>query len=233
MKNRDKVRNARQVNQAIQANSQTNKLYIAYGSNLNLGQMERRCPYAIPIGTAELTGYRLMFRGHLGNAVATVEPVRDSVSGSVPVLLWEITPRCEEALDRYEGWPHLYRKEVVAVDFGGKSVEAMVYIMNEVYPYGLPGDYYLGSITEGYTTAGFDTTVLDKAVAASTEARSDAAQCRACGCDVVWNSPRPDWPFCKDCMIDHCIHANCLACNYGEYPGCEFIEMKVRYRDEI
>ena len=101
-----------------------NKLYAAYGSNLNLEQMEYRCPYAVPLGTAELAGYRLLFRGGRdGSAVATVEPMG---GGSVPVLLWEITPRDEEALDRYEGWPRLYCKETVTVEFGGKPAEAMI-----------------------------------------------------------------------------------------------------------
>jgi len=141
----------------------TNKLYIAYGSNLNIEQMKHRCPYAVPLGTAELTGYRLMFRGG-SSSVATVEPMPEE---SVPVLIWEITPRCEEALDRYEGWPRLYRKETVPVDFNGKPTEAMVYIMNEVYPYGLPGDQYLNVIKVGYASAGFDTAVLDVAMLAS------------------------------------------------------------------
>ena len=87
-----------------------NRLYIAYGSNLNIEQMGFRCPYAVPIGTTVLTDYRLMFRGGMdGNAVATIEPAKGE---SVPVLLWEITPRDEEALDRYEGWPRLYRKSL-------------------------------------------------------------------------------------------------------------------------
>ena len=141
----------------------TNKLYIAYGSNLNIVQMRHRCPYAVPLGTTELTGYRLMFRGR-GNSVATVEPMAEA---TVPVLLWEITPRCEQALDRYEGWPYLYRKETVTVDFDGKTAGAMVYIMNEVYPYGLPGEHYLNVIKVGYALAGFDTTVLDEAMSAS------------------------------------------------------------------
>jgi len=141
----------------------TNKLYVAYGSNLNIEQMGNRCPYAVPLGTATLAGYRLMFRGG-NNSVATVEPLEEA---SVPVLLWEITPRCEEALDRYEGWPRLYRKETITVDFGGKQTEAMVYIMNEDYPYGSPGERYLNVIKEGYASAGFDTIVLDVAVEAS------------------------------------------------------------------
>jgi len=141
----------------------TNKLYIAYGSNLNIEQMKFRCPYAVPLGTTVIDGYRLMFRGG-SNAVATVEPMENRL---VPVLIWEITPRDEEALDRYEGWPKLYRKETLSITWGGKPAEAMIYIMNEVYPYGLPGEYYLDIIKEGYASAGFDTIVLDRAVAAS------------------------------------------------------------------
>ena len=37
------------------------RLYIAYGSNLNLDQMKRRCPTAEVIGTAELKNWRLWF----------------------------------------------------------------------------------------------------------------------------------------------------------------------------
>lgn len=145
-----------------------NKLYIAYGSNLNLGQMKIRCPYATVIGNGVLPDYRLLFRGGGGGSVATVEP---KAGGAVPVLLWEITPRCEEALDRYEGWPRLYRKETVGVLFDGKIVEAMVYIMNDGYPLGPPSRGYLNTILEGYATAGFDERVLAEAVAASDHPR--------------------------------------------------------------
>ena len=138
-----------------------NTLYIAYGSNLNLEQMARRCPYAVPIGPAELPGYKLLFRGGKESSVATMEPQEGS---AVPVLVWEITPRCEQELDYYEGWPRLYRKETVSVRLDGKPVEAMVYIMNNGWPVGTPGGGYYNAIAEGYATAGFDLAVLDDAV---------------------------------------------------------------------
>lgn len=138
-----------------------NRIYAAYGSNLNLEQMEFRCPYATVIGGGTLPDYQLLFRGGEGVAVATIEPKK---GGSVPVLLWEITPRDEEALDRYEGWPHLYRKETVAVGYGEKLVEAMVYIMNGGRPLGLPGDYYLNTILAGYDSSGFDRRTLEQAL---------------------------------------------------------------------
>jgi gamma-glutamylcyclotransferase (GGCT)/AIG2-like uncharacterized protein YtfP len=112
-----------------------NKIYLAYGSNLNMEQMANRCPTAQVVGTSNLNGYKLLFRGGHDRAVATIEPKEDC---SVPVLLWEITPRDEAALDRYEGWPFLYRKAYVDVQLNGKTVTAMLYIMIEGDPLGMP-----------------------------------------------------------------------------------------------
>ena len=144
-----------------------NKLYAAYGSNLNLKQMANRCPTARVLGGSALTGWRLLFRGEHANAVATVEPCAGS---RVPVLVWEITPADEAALDRYEGYPFLYRKERVKVKLDGKTVTAMVYLMNDGRPLAQPSCYYYTSILEGYKSAGFDTDILKKATIDSVEA---------------------------------------------------------------
>lgn len=141
--------------------SKKDRLYIAYGSNLNLMQMERRCPTAEVIGKTELKDWRLRFRGGRLSAVATVEKAKGY---RVPVLVWKLQPEDEHALDRYEGWPHLYRKETLRVAVNGKRVYAMIYIMNESgSPYGIPSKHYLNTILEGYKTAGFDTAPLTEA----------------------------------------------------------------------
>ncbi|MEG0689074.1 MAG: gamma-glutamylcyclotransferase family protein, partial [Hungatella sp.] len=79
-----------------------NRLYIAYGSNLNLPQMGMRCPTAEVVGTSEIKNCELLFRGGRRGAVATIEPLEGS---SVTVLLWKIKQQDELALDRYEGFP--------------------------------------------------------------------------------------------------------------------------------
>ncbi len=131
------------------------KLYMAYGSNLNLGQMARRCPTARVVGTAMLEGYQLLFNG-----VATIVPREGAV---VPVGIWEIDKRCEEALDRYEGYPSLYRKETLTVELKGEQVDAMVYIMNRDRP-ALPAYSYYETIEDGYNDVGLDTAHLRKAI---------------------------------------------------------------------
>ena len=138
--------------------SSKERLYIAYGSNLNLDQMKHRCPTAEVVGAAKLKNWRLRFRGGAHSAVATIERGKDF---SVPVLVWQIQPRDELALDRYEGFPFLYRKEMLRLIVEGKKVSAMVYIMNKVgRPYGIPSVGYYDTIFQGYQSAGFDTGIL-------------------------------------------------------------------------
>jgi len=144
------------------------RLYIAYGSNLNLEQMAHRCPTAEVVGTAVLRNWRLRFRGRNGGAVATVERERGR---EVPVLVWRLQPQDEQKLDHYEGRPYLYRKKTLRLTVNDKRVYAMIYIMNEKdHPYGIPSVRYLNTIREGYESAGFDSKILAEAVISSKEA---------------------------------------------------------------
>ena len=140
------------------------KYYIAYGSNINIAQMSHRCPDAVVIGQTEIKDYMLTFRGRANSAVATIEPCAGE---SVPVLVWAISPNDELALDVYEGFPHLYKKQIFDVELKGKSVSAMAYVMTPGRPYGKPSDYYLGIIEDGYVTFNFDTADLLEAVISS------------------------------------------------------------------
>lgn len=150
------------------------RLYIAYGSNLNLEQMKRRCPTAEVVGAAELRNWRLWFRGGNHSAVATIERERGF---SVPVLVWRIQPEDELALDRYEGFPFLYRKETLRITLDGRQVHAMAYIMNEAgHPCNQPSAYYFQTILEGYRSAGFDEQTAWDAVKKSMEAGLCARQ---------------------------------------------------------
>ena len=140
---------------------QKKKLYIAYGSNLNLPQMKHRCLTAEPMGTAEIKNYELLFRGSKTGAFATIEPCEGS---SVPVLIWKVKEKDEAALDRYEGYPRFYEKETMEVECNKKMVSAFVYVMTEGHCLGMPSDSYLKVIEEGYKTAGFNAETLEEAV---------------------------------------------------------------------
>ena len=127
-------------------------LYGAYGSNLNKAQMRYRCPEALPCETLVLNDHARVFRG-----VADIEEVRGQ---SVTLGLWMITEQCERALDRYEGFPHLYTKQFIDADAG----QVMVYTMcdqTDVHP---PTYNYLASICKGYDDFAIDRALIKTAL---------------------------------------------------------------------
>lgn len=131
------------------------KLYLAYGSNINLEQMAYRCPDSKVISKGMISDYELQFK-----RVATIEPKEGS---EVPVLIWELGEQDELSLDKYEGFPHLYRKEDVEVEINGETQKCMAYVMNrgEILP---PSKQYFECILQGYMENGLDTNYLIKAL---------------------------------------------------------------------
>jgi cation transport regulator ChaC len=112
------------------------------------------------VGPVTLDNYELLFRR---NGFATVQPCEgETVTG----LLWNITPGCEQSLDRYEGYPRFYDKRTVTVRDGqGRELSAMVYIMDERFrePM-LPSDVYYKGIWEGYRQNGMPVSALERAL---------------------------------------------------------------------
>lgn len=142
------------------------RLNIAYGSNLNMEQMSYRCLTAKVYGKGMLKDYRLLFKGSTENAYLTIEAYK---GGKVPVVIWELQPEDEKALDFYEGYPSFYYKEDLEVELeSGEKVTAMIYIMtdkiNDRIHINLPSRRYLNVVKEGYKAAGFDTKFLDAAL---------------------------------------------------------------------
>lgn len=131
------------------------KLYLSYGSNINLEQMAFRCPDSKVITKGMISDYELQFK-----RVATIVPKEGS---EVPVLIWELGEQDELSLDKYEGFPHLYRKEDVEVEINGETQKCMAYVMNrgEISP---PSKQYFECILQGYMENGLDTNYLIKAL---------------------------------------------------------------------
>ena len=139
------------------------RYYIAYGSNLNVRQMMMRCPTARLIGTSVIKDYRLMFKGSQTGSYLTIE---ERNGGSVPVVIWEVTESDVAALDRYEGFPSLYYKKELRLQYkdirtgGRRTVNAFAYIMYENRPIGIPSNFYMRTCLEGYDAFFFDRKVL-------------------------------------------------------------------------
>ena len=137
------------------------KFYIAYGSNLHQEQMRYRCPDATIYGTGVVKNYSLTFWGNArGCGVATILP---DAQTDVPVAVWKISASDERNLDRYEGYPHLYRKENIEVAMDdGTTLTGIVYLMNQGVATE-PSSYYYSTIVHGYQNFGFDLAFLEDA----------------------------------------------------------------------
>ena len=116
-------------------------LYFAYGSNLNLFQMKRRCKDSVFLKKYELKGYRLNFRSKY--RAADIEPKKNSL---VPGGLFEISKSDEKKLDVYEDYPVLYKKHY----FYHYGKKIMTYTMVKKTKFRYPTEKYLNVVKQGY-----------------------------------------------------------------------------------
>ena len=130
-------------------------LYFAYGSNLNLFQMKRRCKDSVFIKKYELRGYRLNFRSKY--RAADIEKSKNSL---VPGASFEISKSDEKKLDVYEDYPILYKK--LYFTYYNKTV--MTYIMVNKTEFRYPTERYLNVVKRGYKDCKLDTKYLKVAL---------------------------------------------------------------------
>lgn len=131
-------------------------LYFAYGSNLNKDAMSRRCPDAEALGELFLSDARLIFRG--------VADCIEEPGATCPGGVWQITPACERALDRYEGVASGFYSKVYVPIIGVPGEDSlMYYVMNStgIMP---PTRGYLSTIEQGYRDFGLPLADLKAAV---------------------------------------------------------------------
>ena len=152
------------------------KYYIAYGSNLNVNQMKRRCPTARVVGTGFIKDYELLFKGSKTGGYLTIEKAEGK---SLPVAIWKVTETDEQALDRYEGYPTFYYKADMEINIKGIKTgknyqkQAFVYIMHEDREIGMPSKFYVMTCLEGYKTFGFSPKYLEEALIKSMEVSNE------------------------------------------------------------
>ena len=116
-------------------------LYFAYGSNLNLFQMKRRCKDSVFLKKYELKGYKLNFRSKYRAA-----DIDKSKNSFVPGALFEISKSDEKKLDVYEDYPILYKK----LYFSYYNKRVMTYIMVNKTEFRYPTERYLNVVKQGY-----------------------------------------------------------------------------------
>ncbi|MGB8502843.1 poly-gamma-glutamate hydrolase family protein [Mycobacterium sp.] len=116
--------------------------YFAYGSNLCVAQMARRCPDATNPRPATLADHDWLINQR---GVATVEPLDGT---HVHGVVWELSDRDLATLDSAEGAPVRYHRDRLTVHTGDGPADAWVYVDHRVET-GAPRPGYLERIIDG------------------------------------------------------------------------------------
>jgi len=127
--------------------------YFAYGSNLDLPQMKRRCPSSKLISKGSLSGYRLTFNRFSSGWGGGVADVIQEQGSEVWGLVFEISDSDLERLDRYEGCykeqTSLYERwKAVIGTPDGQVCDVWVYTVVEKQKFVPPTSEYLQIIKD-------------------------------------------------------------------------------------
>jgi hypothetical protein len=114
-------------------------LYFAYGANMDVEAMARRCPRSKPLNLARLMRHRLAVMRE-GWLTAT----RDA-NADVHGVLWDVALADMRALDRYEGLGEgLYVKAAQPVVVAAGAKRALIYFGTNCGPGVAQADYIAG-----------------------------------------------------------------------------------------
>lgn len=129
------------------------KYYLAYGSNLNLKAMAKRCPSAIRVGSFRLDGYELVCWHYLN--------LIPNSNSSVEIGVFRYDEKEECLLDEYEDYPNLYYKKMIPFMLNGKKEIGLIYLMKEK-TLKKPTNEYILECREGYKDFDFDLNYLER-----------------------------------------------------------------------
>jgi hypothetical protein len=123
--------------------------YFAYGSNLNWGQMQRRCPSARFVCIARLPGYRLAIARHsrlrdCGTANIFPEP-----ESTVWGVVYEVSQSDMLIMDTFEDGYRRYQRFVFSPEPNRPALEVIVYIAPREIAVPLPSPEYKRLMLEG------------------------------------------------------------------------------------
>ncbi len=117
------------------------RLYFAYGGNIDLDCMKKRCPNAQEVGIYELKDWQFFIMEY------HYASVRKKGHTSVFGVIWNITLSDEVELDRYEGFPHYYIKESFVLSSGEECFMYVATAINEGIP---DAEYFKRIITSAH-----------------------------------------------------------------------------------
>lgn len=136
------------------------ELYFAYGSNLDIEQVKRRCGNSgnvRKVSIGYLPDHKLAFTQYYQEWGGGVADVIESPNDCVWGIVYEITREGLELLDKYEGYPNDYtrvKRTIITLD--GHTLLAWVYsVLRKDGDFIAPSQRYINIIRRTAKESGF------------------------------------------------------------------------------
>jgi gamma-glutamylcyclotransferase len=130
--------------------------YFAYGSNMSFLRLKQRIPSAEFSGCYALHQHDLRFHKVSKDGSGKCDAFYTADHADIVYgALFQISPKCKIALDKFEGAGAGYiEKSVSLINDNGESVEALTYVATRIDGNLKPFSWYLGHVITGATDAG-------------------------------------------------------------------------------
>ncbi len=123
---------------------------FAYGSNMLMSRIRKRCPKARALGSAKLLGHELKWHKRSVDESGKCDVVQTNDEAHVVYgVLYEIDEKEKPALDRAEGLGEGYEEKKVEVVFGGASRVVFIYSATKTDSSLKPYTWYKAFVVEG------------------------------------------------------------------------------------
>ena len=144
--------------------------YFAYGSNLDLSQMQLRCPDAQFVSTARLDGYKICFPRKSFVRDCAVISIEAEAGEQVWGALYELDPAEIKRLDEREGYDpkrdaaqNQRNRVTVRVEASDeRTIVAEAYVAVATENPGLPSPHYIGYLVASAAECGLPKSHLVK-----------------------------------------------------------------------
>ena len=193
-------------------------LYFAYGSNLDIDQMEDRCPGAELVYAATMDGYQIIFTGHSrrrSGGVATIVKRKDA---TVEGLVFSLTADDVRALDACEGAPFVYRRIEFEMQEDDRVRPCITYMHRDTDMVA-PSHVYYRQIRRAYEDNNFNVAPLHKAVECfAPRRRSKRSKAPDMNADMITDTHR-HLVFVYGTLLHGCGNHSLLDCDGAEFVG--------------
>jgi len=143
-------------------------IVFAFGSNLSIEQMGKRCRSTRFIARARLHRSELAFAGYSSGWNGAVATIVSQANGVTFGAIYKVSQRDLATLDRFEGVPYAYTRETRKVRLdNGKQLRAQAYVLRR--PLGIPSTSYVAVIAAAYVRLGYSTKSIGEAIIRSND----------------------------------------------------------------